>query len=112
MHVICNKAKRICKHLIADAGEEDPEKISCSKWKMSCMVLIAANLRHVKITDNLFSVLCFFFVLLTKGRIVILSHILIFLLAILIPTSPSSSMAFCMMYSVYKLNKQSDNIHP
>ena len=46
MHVICNKAKRICKHLIADAGEEDPEKISCSKWKMSCMVLIAANLRH------------------------------------------------------------------
>lgn len=78
MHVICNKAKRICKHLIADAGEEDPEKISCSKWKMSCMVLIAANLRHVKITDNLFSVLCFFFVLLTKGRIVILSHTLSF----------------------------------
>ena len=39
-------------------------------------------------------------------------RLLIFLLAILIPTSPSSSLAFCMMYSVYKLNKQSDNIHP
>lgn len=30
MPVICNKAKRICKHLIADAGKEDPEKISFS----------------------------------------------------------------------------------
>lgn len=30
MHVICYKAKRICKHRIADAGEGDPEKISCS----------------------------------------------------------------------------------
>lgn len=26
IHVICNKAKRICKRLIADAGERDPEK--------------------------------------------------------------------------------------
>ena len=41
------------------------------------MVLIAANLRHMKITDNLFGVLCFF-MLLTKGRIVILFHTLSF----------------------------------
>ena len=37
-------------------------------------------------------------------------RILIFLLAILIPASASSSLAFHMMYSAYNLNKQGDNI--
>ena len=37
-------------------------------------------------------------------------RLLIFLLAILIPACASSSPAFLMMYSAYKLNKQSDNI--
>ena len=32
--------------------------------------------------------------------------------AIFIPVCASSSPAFCMMYSAYKLNKQSDNIQP
>ena len=36
--------------------------------------------------------------------------LLIFLLAILIPASASSSPAFWMRYSVFKLNKQGDNI--
>ena len=35
-----------------------------------------------------------------------------FLLAILIPVCASSSPAFPMIYSAYKLNKQSDNIQP
>ena len=35
-----------------------------------------------------------------------------FLLAILIPVCASSSLAFCMKYSAYKLNKQGDNIQP
>ena len=35
---------------------------------------------------------------------------LIFLWEILIPACDSSSLAFCMMYFVYKLNKQGDNI--
>ena len=39
-------------------------------------------------------------------------RLLIFLLAILIPTSDSPSLAFYTMYSAYKLNKQSDNIRP
>ena len=39
-------------------------------------------------------------------------RLLIFLLAILIPTCDSSSLAFHMMYSAYKLNKQGDNIQP
>ena len=39
-------------------------------------------------------------------------RLLIFLPAILIPACASSSQAFCMMYSAYKLNKQGDNIQP
>ena len=38
--------------------------------------------------------------------------LLIFLPAILIPACASSSLAFCMMYPAYKLNKQGDNIQP
>ena len=37
-------------------------------------------------------------------------RLLIFLLAILIPACASSSPAFLMMYSAYKLNKQGDNM--
>ena len=39
-------------------------------------------------------------------------RLLIFLPAILIPACASSSPAFLMMYSAYKLNKQGDNIQP
>ena len=39
-------------------------------------------------------------------------RLLIFLLAILIPVGDSSSLAFHMMHSVYRLNKQGDNIQP
>ena len=39
-------------------------------------------------------------------------RLLIFLLAILIPACASSSPAFHMMYSAYKLNNQGDNIQP
>ena len=51
---------------------------------------------------------------LSAIRMVLSTHmrLLIFLLAILIPACGSSSLAFCMMYSAYKLNKQGDNIQP
>ena len=39
-------------------------------------------------------------------------RLLTFLPAILIPACVSSSPAFLMMYSAYKLNKQGDNIQP
>ena len=39
-------------------------------------------------------------------------RLLVFLPAILIPACASSSPAFHMMYSAYKLNKQDDNIQP
>ena len=41
-----------------------------------------------------------------------LLRLLIFLLAIVIPACASSSLAFHMIYSAYKLNKQGDNIQP
>ena len=46
------------------------------------------------------------------GGIICISEVMIFLLAILIPDSASSSPAFLMMSSAYKLNKQGDNIQP
>ena len=51
---------------------------------------------------------------LSAIRVVSSAHLrlLIFLLVILIPACDASSPAFCMMYSEYKLNKQSDNIQP
>ena len=47
-------------------------------------------------------------------RVVWSAHLwlLIFLLEILIPACTSSNLAFHMMYSAYKLNKQDDNIQP
>src|SRR5574337_591813 len=39
-------------------------------------------------------------------------RLLIFLPAILIPACASSRLAFCTMYSAYKLNKQGDSIQP
>ena len=39
-------------------------------------------------------------------------RLLIFLLTILISACASASLAFHMMYSAYKLNKQGDNIQP
>ena len=39
-------------------------------------------------------------------------RLLIFLWTILIPACASSSLAFYMIYSAYKLNKQGDNIQP
>ena len=42
----------------------------------------------------------------------LLIFLLIFLLATLIPACASSSPAYLMMYSAYKLHKQGDNIQP
>ena len=39
-------------------------------------------------------------------------RLFIFLLAILIPAYDSSSLIFHIMYSAYKLNKQSDRVQP
>ena len=51
---------------------------------------------------------------LSAIRVVSPEHLrlLVFLPIILIPACDSSSLAFCMMYAAYKLNKQGDNIQP
>ena len=52
--------------------------------------------------------------LLSAVRVVSSAYLrlLVFLLAVLISACASSSPAFLMMYSAYKLNKQGDNIQP
>ena len=54
------------------------------------------------------------FLVLSAIRVVSSAYLrlLIFLPAILIQACDSSSPAFCMIYSVQKLNKQGDNIQP
>ena len=54
----------------------------------------------------------FSFSLLSTIRVVSSAYLrlLIFLPAILIPAYASSSLAFCLMYSAYMLNKQGDNV--
>ncbi|CAI9175884.1 unnamed protein product [Rangifer tarandus platyrhynchus] len=56
----------------------------------------------------------FSYSLLSAIRVVSSAYLrlLIFFQAILIPSCASSSLAFLMMYSAYKLNKQGDNIQP
>ena len=51
---------------------------------------------------------------LSAIRVVLSAYLrlLIFLLAILIPACASSSLAFHMMYTAYKINKQGDNVQP
>ena len=61
-----------------------------------------------------FSKRLFSFYSLSDIRVMLSAYLrlLIFLPAILIPACASSSPAFHIMYSVYKLNKQGDNIQP
>ena len=56
----------------------------------------------------------FTFFLLSAIRVVLSAYLslLILLSAVLIPACDSSSLAFHMMYFVYRLNKQGDNIYP
>ena len=74
---------------------------------------------NVELEANFFTLLfhfhqeaLYFFTFFHKGGVTCVSEIMIFFLAFLIPACASSSLAFGMMYSVYKLNKQHDNIQP
>ena len=50
--------------------------------------------------------------IMVKKRLAVYLKLKIFLPAIMIPACVSSSPAFHMMYSTYKLSKQDDNIQP
>ena len=76
-------------------------------WMLRCKP--ASSLSYLSFIKRLFSSS-----LLSVIRAVLPAYLrlLMFLPAILIPACTSSSPAFCMMYSAYKLNKQGDNIQP
>ena len=84
-------------------------------WELDAMILVLWML-SLKPTFSPFS---FTFIkrlfsssLLSAIRVMSSAYLrlLIFLPAILIPVCASSSLAFCMIYSGYKLNNQGDNI--
>ena len=53
-----------------------------------------------------------FFTFYHKGGVICISEVIDISPTILIPACASSSPAFLMLYSAYKLNKQGDNIQP
>ena len=87
-----------------------------TKWCDRMMWSLVFGMLSFKPASSLFS---FTFIkrlfsssLLSAIRIVSSAYLrlLIFLLEILTPVYASSSLAFCMIYSAYSLNKQDDNI--
>ena len=72
------------------------------------------DLRQVLLFSFTFIKRLFSFSLLSEIRVVSSAYLrlLISLLTILIPACVSSSLAFYMLYSAYKLNKQGDNTQP
>ena len=54
----------------------------------------------------------FFFTFCHKGDVISISEVIDISPAILIPACASSSLAFLMMYSAYKLNEQGDSVQP
>ena len=54
----------------------------------------------------------FLFTFCHKGGVICIPEIIDIFPAILIPACDLSSLAFCIMYSAYRLNKQGDNTQP
>ena len=75
-------------------------------------MILAFWMLNFKATSFTFIKRLFSFSSLSAIRVVSSAYLrlLIFLLGILIPACASSSLAFCKMYSAYKLNKQGGNI--
>ena len=97
----------------------DSQPIFCEVMELDAMILVFLML-HFKPTfpTLLFLILTFIKMLfssfsLSAKRVVssIYLRLLIFILAILIVACASPSLAFCIMYCAYKLNKQGDNIY-
>ena len=83
--------------------------IRCHNLIFECWVLSRLSLFSFTLIKRLFNSSS-----LSAIRVVSSAYLrlLVFLLAILIPACNSSSLAFCMMCSAYKLNKQGDNKQP
>ena len=90
-----------------------PHILDMKWWDSDAMIFISWMLSF----KPAFSLTCFTFIkrLLSSSSLVVSSaylRLLVFLLAILIPAYASSSLAFPMICSEYKLNNQGDNIQP
>ena len=89
-------------------GNGNPLQYSCLENAMDRGVWQATVLGVTKSQTQLND---FTFIFCHKGGVICISEV-IDISAILIPACASSSPAFLMMYSAYKLNKQGDNIQP
>ena len=84
-----------------------PDAMIVVSWMMSFKpTFLLSSFNFIK---KLFSSSLFYAIQVVSSAYL---RLLIFLLAILIPACVSSSPAFFMMYSAYKLNKEGDNIQP
>ena len=77
-----------------------------SFWMLSCKPTFSRSFTFIKRFFSSYSLSA----LRVESSVYL--RLLVFLLAILIQACASSSLAFLMMYSAYKLNKQCDNIQP
>ena len=84
-----------------------PDAVILVFWMLSFKT--ASSLSSFTFIKRLFSSSSFSAIMVVSSAYL---RLLIFLPAILIPACTSSSPAFYMMYSVFKLNKQGDNIQP
>ena len=83
-------------------------------WHDLSFLNVELQAQHFSLSSFTFIKRLFSSFSLSAIRVVSSAHLrlLVFLLAILILACASSSPAFCMMYSAYKLNKQGDIIQP
>ena len=109
----------ICSDFGAQKRKSDPVSSSISHKVMGpdAIILVfwmlcfnpAFSLSSFTVIKRLFSSSSLFTIRVVSSAFL---RLLIFLPTILIPACASSSPAFLMMYSAYKLNKQGDNIQP
>ena len=88
---------------------EEPGRLQSMRSRVGHNWVTSLTHQEFTLIKNLFSSS-------SLSAIIVLSYaslrLLLFLLEALIPAYDSSSLGFHMIYSVYKLNKQADNIYP
>ena len=87
-------------------------KTSCCRKKVPILSMAVPPWSHLKVLILIHVEKLILLPSLWRADNYFYMRLLIFLLAILIAACASSSPAFLMMYSSYKLNKQGDNIQP
>ena len=89
-----------------------PWLIHVNVWQKPLQYCKVISPQLIKINGKKNEALYFFFAFCHKGGVICISEVIEISPPILIPACASSSPAFLMMYSAYKLNKQGDNTQP